>query len=368
MPGRPRDPEGPQPPRHAPCRAPPGQGLGHQGGLPDPLHLRPAGRGSRGQAPRGLPLPRGPRDGRAGRVLQARPHPARRGRPGRGRGDPLTADRKLGLIAGSGDFPLLFAKEARRQNVSVLALALDGVTDRSLSTLVDEVRFFKLGQIDAPIKAFKSAGITQAVMAGKVQHSSLFSGFLPDWRAVKLLARLQDRRTDTILKAVADEFAKDGIELLSSATFLAHLLCEPGVLTKRRPDAAQKADFGLGWRAAKAVAGFDIGQTVAVLDGAVIAVEAMEGTDACVRRARSLLDGQGTKRPLVVVKVAKPRQDLRFDLPVLGLESLRVFAEANVGAAAIEAGSTLIFDKDAFLKQADEQGLALAALRNDGTF
>lgn len=249
-----------------------------------------------------------------------------------------------------------------------MALALDGVTDASLESMVDSVRFFKLGQIDAPIKAFKEAGITQAVMAGKVQHSSLFSGFLPDWRAVKLLARLQDRRTDTILKAVADEFAKDGIELLSSATFLSHLIPGPGVLTRRAPDAAQKADFALGWKAAKAVAGFDIGQTVAVLDGAVIAVEAMEGTDACVRRARSLLAVQGTKRPLVVVKVAKPRQDLRFDLPVLGMESLKVFAEANVGAAAIEAGATLIFDKDAFIREADGQGLTLAALRDDGTF
>lgn len=233
---------------------------------------------------------------------------------------------------------------------------------------MDRVRFYKLGQIDAPIKAFKEDGITQAVMAGKVQHSSLFSGFLPDWRAVKLLARLQDRRTDTILKAVADEFAKDGIELLSSATFLAHLIPRAGVLTRRQPDAAQRADFALGWKAAKAVAGFDIGQTVAVLDGAVIAVEAMEGTDAAVRRAREVLDGQGARRPFVVVKVAKPRQDLRFDLPVLGMESLRVFAAAGVGAAAIEAGSTMIFDKEAFLRQADEQGLALAALSGDGTF
>ncbi|MBI5882036.1 MAG: UDP-2,3-diacylglucosamine diphosphatase LpxI [Elusimicrobia bacterium] len=320
------------------------------------------------QAPRRIAPSRGPRAGRRGRDLQARRHQARDRRPGGGRGDALNPDRKLGLIAGSGDFPLLFAREARRQNVSVTALALEGVTDRSIEALVDRVRFYKLGQIDAPIKAFKEDGITQAVMAGKVQHSSLFSGFLPDWRAVKLLARLGDRRTDTILKAVADEFAKDGIELLSSATFLSHLIPGPGVLTKRPPDGAQKADFVLGWRAAKAVAGFDIGQTVAVLDGAIIAVEAMEGTDACVRRARRLLEAQGTKQPLVVVKVAKPRQDLRFDLPVLGMESLKVFAEANVGAAAIEAGSTLIFDKDAFIRQADKVGLTLAALRNDGTF
>lgn len=247
-----------------------------------------------------------------------------------------------------------------------MALALDGVTDRSLATLVDQVEFFKLGQIDAPINIFKEAGVTQAVMAGKVQHSSLFGGFLPDWRAVKLLARIADRRTDTILRAVADEFAKEGIQLISSATFLSHLIPPAGVLTRRKPDAAQRADFALGWKAAKAVAGFDIGQTVAVLDGAVIAVEAMEGTDACVRRARDILNRQGTNRPLVIVKVAKPGQDPRFDLPVLGLDSLPVFAEANAGAVAIEAGSTMIFDMDAFVRQADQQGLAVAAMDEKG--
>ncbi|MBI5209498.1 MAG: LpxI family protein [Elusimicrobia bacterium] len=250
--------------------------------------------------------------------------------------------------------------------MSVVALAIEGVTDRALESMVDQIRYFKLGQIDLPIKVFKEAGVTQAVMAGKVQHSSLFGGYKPDWRAIKLLARLKDKRTDTILKEVAGEFAKDGIELLSSATFLSHLIPREGVLTRRKPDASQRDDIALGWRAAKAVAGFDIGQTVAALDGAIIAVEAMEGTDETVRRARGILTRQGTERPLVIVKVAKPRQDVRFDLPVIGMGSLEVFAEAKVGAIAIEAGSAMIFDKDAFVQQADKQGLAVVAMRDEG--
>ena len=251
-------------------------------------------------------------------------------------------------------------------NVEVVALGIQDVTDKSLEGLVGAVRYFKLGQIDKPIQAFKAAGVTRAVMAGKVQHASLFGGVLPDLRAAKLLARLSDKRTDTILKAVADEFAKDGIELLSSATYLSHLLVPEGVLTARKPGAAETADIKLGWRAAKAVAGFDIGQTVVVKDGAVIAVEGMEGTDACIRRARASASSQGQKPKLTVVKVAKPNQDLRFDVPVIGLESLKVFAEASVSAVALEAGSTLIFDKDRFLREADAQKLAIAAFPAEG--
>ncbi len=278
----------------------------------------------------------------------------------------MTPARKLGLIAGSGKFPLLFAAEAKRMNVSVVALAIEGVTDETLKGNVGEFRTFKLGQLDAPIQMLREAGVSQAVMAGKVQHAALFGSVRPDWRAVKLFARLEDRRTDTILNAVASEFAKDGIELLSSATFLSHLLAQPGTLTKTAPSPSQRADMTLGWRAAKAVAGFDIGQTVAVLDGAVIAVEAMEGTDACVRRAREILRAQGEKKPLVVVKVAKPKQDLRFDIPVLGMDSLTVFSAYGVGAVALQANATMIFDKEAFLKAADRQKLSVVAFDGDG--
>jgi UDP-2,3-diacylglucosamine hydrolase len=270
---------------------------------------------------------------------------------------------KIGIIAGSGRFPLLFAEQARRMGDEVVALGLEGVTDKKLEDLTGPIQYFKLGQIAKPIEIFKAAGVTKAVMAGKVQHASVFGGILPDFRAVKLIARLKDKRTDTILSAVAAEFAKDGIELISSVTYLQHLLAGEGVLTKRSPTAAERADADLGWRAAKAVAGVDIGQTVVVQDGAVVAVEAMEGTDACIKRAAELAKTHGKSPALVVVKVAKPKQDLRFDLPVIGLDSLEVFKQCGVKALALEAGSTLIFDKDQFLAGADAQGLAILGIK-----
>ncbi len=250
--------------------------------------------------------------------------------------------------------------------VEVVALGIKGVTDKSLETIVGKVEYFKLGQLDKPIRAFKEAGVTQVVMAGKVQHASLFGGILPDLRAVKLLAGLSDKRTDTILRAVAEEFAKDGIEFLSSATFLSHLMAAEGILTRRKPKAAETADIRLGWEAAKAVAGFDIGQSVVVKDGAIIAVEGMEGTDATILRASALARSHGGDPALTVVKVAKPRQDLRFDIPVLGEQSLEVFQKAHVSALALQAESTLIFDKEAFLKRADELGMTIAAYPAEG--
>ena len=246
--------------------------------------------------------------------------------------------------------------------VPVVALGLKGVTDPALEELVGGVEYFALGQISQPIAKLKAAGVQRAVMAGKVQHASLFGGVRPDLRALKLLAGLRDKRTDTILKAVAAEFSKEGIELLSSATFLAHLLVEEGALTSRRPSAEQFADIRLGWAAAKAVAGFDIGQTVVVSGGAVVAVEAMEGTDAAILRARDLARAHGQPTALTVVKVAKPSQDMRFDIPVLGLDTLRVCAESGVAALAVQAGTTLIFDKTEFLRRADEQKLAVVGI------
>jgi DUF1009 family protein len=268
----------------------------------------------------------------------------------------------IGLIAGSGRFPFLFAAEARRQGLRVEAIALAGVTDPALASEVDALHTFKLGQLDAPLAAFKAAGVRRAVMAGKVQHASLFGGVLPDLRAVRLLARLRDKRTDTILAALADEFSKEGIELLPSTTFLSHLMPEPGCLSRRRPTKAEDSDIDLGWRAAKALAGFDIGQTVVVRHGAVIAVEAMEGTDAAVLRAGDLARSHGGDPGVVVVKVAKPKQDLRFDVPVLGLDTFGPLRKAGATALAFEAGKTLVFEKDLFVARADEMKLAVVAV------
>ncbi len=270
------------------------------------------------------------------------------------------------MVAGSGRFPLLVAEEARRRGVPVVALGIPGVTDPALEAAAGNLRWFKLGQIDAPIKTLKDAGVRRVVMAGKVQHVSLFGGVLPDWRAAKLLLGLKDKRTDTILRAVVSEFEKDGLEFVSSATYLEHLLAPAGQVTRRALDAGQARDAALGWRAAKAVAGFDIGQTVVVQDGAIVAVEGMEGTDACVRRAADLARSQGREPALVVVKVAKPRQDFRFDLPVVGLDTLENFRACGARALALEAGATLIFDRERFAAQADAVGLAVAGFPPEG--
>ena len=272
----------------------------------------------------------------------------------------------LGLVAGSGRFPLLVAEEAKRRGVPVVALGIPGVTDPALEAVAGKLTWFKLGQIDAPIKALKDAGVKKVVMAGKVQHVSLFGGVLPDWRAAKVLLGLKDKRTDTILRAVADEFAKDGLEFVSSAIYLEHLLAPLGALTKRSFTKEQLSDAALGWKAAKAVAGFDIGQTVVAQGGMIVAVEGMEGTDACVGRAAELARTQGRDPSLVVIKVAKPRQDFRFDLPVVGLDSLVNFKKAGVAALAFEAGATLIFDRAQFAANADAAGLAVAGFPPEG--
>ena len=272
----------------------------------------------------------------------------------------------LGLVAGSGRFPLLVAEEAKRRGVSVVALGIPGVTDPSLESVAGGLTWFKLGQLDAPIKALKDAGVRKVVMAGKVQHVSLFGGVMPDWRAAKVLLGLKDKRTDTILKAVVDEFAKDGLEFVSSAIYLEHLLASVGPMTKLKFTSEQTADAALGWRAAKAVAGFDIGQTVVVQGSAIVAVEGMEGTDACVARAAELARSQGKEPALVVVKVAKPRQDFRFDLPVVGRDSLVNFKAAGVKAVALEAGSTLIFDRELFALEADAAAIAVTGFSPEG--
>jgi DUF1009 family protein len=272
----------------------------------------------------------------------------------------------LGLVAGSGRFPLLVAEEAKRRGVPVVALGIPGVTDPALEKTAGSLTWFKLGQIDAPIKALKDKGVRQVVMAGKVQHVSLFGGVMPDWRAAKVLLGLKDKRTDTILKAVVDEFAKDGLEFISSAHYLEHLLAPVGSLTKRSFTAEQLADAAFGWKAAKAVAGFDIGQTVVAQEKAIVAVEGMEGTDACVERAAVLARSQGKEPSLVVVKVAKPKQDFRFDLPVVGLDSLSHFKKHGVKALALEAGSTLVFDREQFAREADAAGIAVAGFAPEG--
>lgn len=263
----------------------------------------------------------------------------------------------LGLLAGNGRFPFLVAQEARKQGRRVVAVAFREDADPALEQVVDSFHWVFVGQLNRWVEIFKSEGVHEAVMAGLVRHSSMYADlrkFHPDMRALKVFWRLKDRKADTILTAVADELAKDGIKLIPSIQHLTHVLAPEGLLTRRRPTKDEMADIQFGFRLAKEMAGLDIGQTVCVKDKAVIAVEAMEGTDRCIRRAGELAQGNFT-----VVKVAKPRQDLRFDVPVVGLQTLETFQEAGGGILAVEAGKTLLFDQAQMIEWANGEKIGI---------
>lgn len=276
-------------------------------------------------------------------------------------------DKKIGLIAGGGDFPLLFAREAGKLGYAVFVAGLKGITPEEIERYAAAAEYFRLGQISAPIDFFKKAGVDKALMAGKVPHVSIFGGVMPDLRAARLLLTLKDRKANSLLGALAGELRKDGIELVNSATFLEHLLPAPGLLAGPKPGKDAMNNIAFGWKAAKAIADLDIGLTVVLRDGMVLAVEAMEGTDECIKRAGAVLraGGADTARPsrdMAVVKVARSRQDMRFDLPVIGTVTLESMREAGAGVLAIEAWKTIILDKEAFLARAAKLGVAVLAL------
>ena len=202
-------------------------------------------------------------------------------------------DKIIGLIAGGGDFPLMFAKEAKELGYGVFTVGFTGITSKEIEQYSAETAYFKLGQISAPIDFFKRSGVTKVLMAGKAKHVSIFGGIMPDLRAAKLLLRLKDKKASSILGALVEELNKDGLEIISSTTFLERHLPEAGLLCGSRPGADAMKNIGVGWKAAKALADLDIGLTVVVRDRAVIAVEAMEGTDECIKRAGEVLRGRG---------------------------------------------------------------------------
>jgi len=288
---------------------------------------------------------------------------------------------KLGLIAGNGRFPFLLLNAARAEGHSVVVAAIKEETDQEMDRCAKAdacvtVHWLSLGELSRLIDTFKSAGVTKAVMAGQVKHKQIFSSIRPDWRLAKLLLNLRTRSTDALLGAVAKVLGDEGIELISSTAFLEPLLAGEGVLTERAPaeEECRNIEYGLGL--ARALAGFDIGQTVVVAAQACVAVEAMEGTDATIERAgrliRSLDDpaqGEAAAEPsvfarkLTVVKVAKPNQDMRFDVPVIGISTVETMVRAGASCLSIEAGRTLLFDRDALLKRASEAGIAIVAAR-----
>jgi len=261
----------------------------------------------------------------------------------------------IGLIAGNGNFPLIFIKQAKKSGESVTAIALFDETDKSIEQLADKTYWISVGQLSKLIDILKKENIRKCVMAGQVKHTKLFS-VKPDLRAIALLAKLKSKTADAILSAICDEFQKEGIDFIPSNTYLSRFMPRPGVLTKIKPDKAQKSDIEFGYELAKNVAGLDIGQTVCVKDKSIVAVEAMEGTDRCIKRA-----GEVTKN-FTVVKVARPRQDMRFDIPVIGIKTVETLKEAGAAVLAVESEKTLLLEMDEVIKSADENGISIVAV------
>ncbi len=276
---------------------------------------------------------------------------------------------KLGLIAGNGRFPFLLLDAARAQGLAVTVAAIREETDaeidrRAAADPAISVHWLSLGELSRLIEVFHKEGVTKAVMAGQVKHKQIFSSIRPDWRLAKLLLNLRTRNTDMLLGAVAKVLGDEGIELISSTAFLEPLLAGEGALTDRAPDEEERKDIEYGLGVARAVAEFDIGQTVVVAALACVAVEAMEGTDAAIERAgalmRSLEDDASTlARRLTVVKVAKPNQDMRFDVPVIGVRTIETMIRAGATCLSVEAGRTLLFDREALLERAAAAGIAI---------
>ena len=266
---------------------------------------------------------------------------------------------RLGLIAGNGRFPFLALEGARRLGHDVTIVAIREETSPALETAAGvsppaDLHWISLGQLGKCIAILRDAGVTRAVMAGQVRHASLFAGILPDLTWLSVLGRLATKNTDALISAVADVLAEHGIELENSTAFLQPLLARDGVLTRRPPTEDERADLEFGYRMADAIAGLDLGQTIVVKDRAVVAVEAMEGTDAVIARAGQLA-GPGTR----VIKVAKPAQDMRFDVPVVGVPTLTAMRAAGATVLSVDAGRTLVLDGAAFYQRADAQGVTV---------
>lgn len=262
-----------------------------------------------------------------------------------------------GLIAGNGQFPFLVLDAARSQGIDMAVIAIKEEASPELEREAKRLHWVSLGELSKTIELLKQEGVTQAVMAGQVKHNKIFSGIRPDWKLAKLLFSLPRKNTDSLIGAVAHVLQDEGIRLVDSTLFLKPLLPEAGVLTRRAPNEHEEADLAYGLSVARHIADKDIGQTVVISDGACIAVEAMEGTDEAIERAARLAAG----KPLVVVKVSKPRQDMRFDVPVIGPSTIVQMKAAGATALGIDAGRTLLFDRANLMEMAEAAGIAIEA-------
>ena len=267
------------------------------------------------------------------------------------------ANGNWGLIAGNGDFPFLVLEGARSRGIEMAVIAIREEASPSLERAAKRLHWVSLGELSRAIELLHSEGVKHAVMAGQVKHNKIFSSIRPDWRLAKLLFSLNTKNTDALIGAIARVLEDEGIELVDSTAFLGPLLPKTGVLTSRAPDEAEEADIAYGRQIARQIAGVDLGQTVVIRDRACVAIEAMEGTDETIERAGRIAGGQR----LVVVKVSKPRQDMRFDVPVVGRKTISVMQKANATALAIDAGRTLLFERDELIRAANEACIAIEA-------
>jgi len=261
----------------------------------------------------------------------------------------------IGLIAGGGQFPLMIAKAARERGLRVAVVAHLDETDPAIRDVADELAWIQLGQLGHLIKALKRSGVKNAIMAGTITKRKMFGSLRPDLKGLAIMSKLAVFHDDDILSSIAEELAGEGIEIVSSTSYLPQLLAPPtGCLTKKKPDRSANADIEFGWKMAKELGRLDIGQCVVVKRKTVLAIEAIEGTDEAIRRG-----GRLSEQGAVVVKVSKPNQDSRFDVPTVGLETVRVMSEAKASVLAVEAGKTLMFDKPDMISYADREGISI---------
>lgn len=264
--------------------------------------------------------------------------------------------KRIGLISGNGNFPLIFSEAARREGFEVIAIAHKGETKPELAGMVEKIFWLKLGQLGKIINIFKQEGVRDVVMAGGIEKKNIYRKVWPDLKAVSVWTRLKNRLDDGILRALAGALEEEGIMVRESTLFLASLLTPKGILTRRKPTEEEMKDVEFGWKVAKEVGQLDIGQCVVVKDLVVLAVEAIEGTDETIRRG-----GRLANEGAIVVKVLKPGQDLRFDLPAVGLQTIRTMQEVRAACLGIESGKVLIFEKEKMIKEADHSGIAVVA-------
>lgn len=268
---------------------------------------------------------------------------------------------KVGLIAGSGRFPLIFAQGARDAGVRVIAVAHRGETAEEIERFAEQVTWIRVGQLGKIIRTFRKAEVRNAVMAGGIRKVRLFSDFRPDPRGLALLARVRSRDDDQLLRGVAGELEREGIRVLESTLFLKRIIpAEAGVLTRTQPSPEQWQDVRLGIPMVKRLGRMGIGQTLVLKEGVILAVEAIEGTDAAIRRGGEIVEGA-----VVVVKMSKPQQDLRFDVPAIGPGTIEVLREVGGGVLAVERGRSILLDKERLLAAADEAGIAVVAVERE---